>query len=87
MNAMRIHRIGPIDEGEPPLRLDRVEVPVPGVGEVLIRVHACGVCHTELDEIEGRTAPPVFPVVPGREVIGRGDGIAVTDWGSNLKER
>ena len=65
MNAMRIHRIGPIDEGEPPLRLDRVEVPVPGAGEVLIRVHACGVCHTELDEIEGRTPPPSLPALLG----------------------
>jgi propanol-preferring alcohol dehydrogenase len=70
MNAMRIHRIGPIDEGEPPLRLDRVEVPVPGVGEVLIRVHACGVCHTELDEIEGRTPPPRLPMTPGHQVVG-----------------
>jgi propanol-preferring alcohol dehydrogenase len=70
MNAMRIHRIGPIDEGEPPLRLDRVEVPVPGAGEVLIRVHACGVCHTELDEIEGRTPPPRLPMTPGHQVVG-----------------
>ena len=34
---------------------------------------ACGVCHTELDEIEGRTAPPRLPVVPGHEVVGRVD--------------
>jgi propanol-preferring alcohol dehydrogenase len=33
-------------------------------------VRACGVCHTELDEIEGRTAPPRFPVSPGHEVVG-----------------
>ena len=44
--------------------------PVPGVGEVRVRVACCGVCHTELDEIEGRTAPPRLPVVPGHEVIG-----------------
>ena len=31
---------------------------------------ACGVCHTELDEIEGRT-PPGLPVVPGHQVVGR----------------
>jgi propanol-preferring alcohol dehydrogenase len=40
---------------------------------VRIHVSACGVCHTELDEIEGRTAPPHLPVVPGHEVIGRVD--------------
>jgi propanol-preferring alcohol dehydrogenase len=46
-------------------------VPVPERGEVLLRVSACGVCHTELDEIEGRTPPPRLPVVPGHEVVGR----------------
>ncbi len=45
--------------------------PVPGAGEVLIKVSACGVCHTELDEIEGRTPPPALPVVPGHQVVGR----------------
>jgi propanol-preferring alcohol dehydrogenase len=37
----------------------------------LIKVSVCGVCHTELDEIEGRTPPPSLPIVPGHEVIGR----------------
>ena len=37
----------------------------------MIRVSACGVCHTELDEIEGRTPPPELPVVPGHQVVGR----------------
>jgi propanol-preferring alcohol dehydrogenase len=40
----------------------------------------CGVCHTELDEIEGRTPPPVLPVVPGHEAVGRvaalGEGVS-----------
>ena len=36
-----------------------------------MRVSTCGVCHTELDEIEGRTPPPRFPVVPGHQVVGR----------------
>jgi propanol-preferring alcohol dehydrogenase len=45
--------------------------PVPGRGEILIRVSACGICHTELDEIEGRTPPPVFPVIPGHQIVGR----------------
>ena len=38
---------------------------------MLLRVSACGVCHTELDEIEGRTPPPRYPVIPGHQVIGR----------------
>ena len=71
MTAMRIHRIGAIEADSPPLRADRVDVPVPGPGEVLIRVLACGVCHTELDEIEGRTPPPTLPMTPGHQVVGR----------------
>jgi propanol-preferring alcohol dehydrogenase len=46
-------------------------MPAPGEREILIRVSACGVCHTELDEIEGRTPPPRFPVIPGHQVVGR----------------
>ncbi|MCP4669389.1 MAG: alcohol dehydrogenase catalytic domain-containing protein, partial [Deltaproteobacteria bacterium] len=45
--------------------------PVPGEKEILVRVSACGVCHTELDEIEGRTPPPRLPVVLGHQVVGR----------------
>jgi len=45
--------------------------PAPGVGEILVRVSTCGVCHTELDEIEGRTPPPRLPVIPGHQVVGR----------------
>ncbi len=54
-----------------PLELVDLPVPEPRSGELLIRVSACGVCHTELDEIEGRTAPPTLPVVPGHEIVGR----------------
>jgi len=60
-----------LDRETVPLEPAELPVPVPGKGEVLIRVAACGVCHTELDEIEGRTPPPVFPVIPGHEVVGR----------------
>ena len=45
--------------------------PEPGKGELLIKVSTCGVCHTELDEIEGRTPPPVLPVILGHQVVGR----------------
>ncbi|MDX1632038.1 MAG: alcohol dehydrogenase catalytic domain-containing protein, partial [Thermoanaerobaculia bacterium] len=47
-----------------PLRLVERPGPEPESGEILVRVRACGVCHTELDEIEGRTPPPELPVVP-----------------------
>ena len=66
MRAMLLSRIVSLDEVDTPLELVDLPVPEPKPGEVLIRVSACGVCHTELDEIEGRTAPLKMPVVPGR---------------------
>lgn len=72
MRAMILPRVVSLAETEEPLQfVDDLPKPQPGPGEVLIRVSACGVCHTELDEIEGRTPPPHFPVVPGHEVVGR----------------
>ena len=68
--AMRIHRTGPVTAERPPLESDTIDTPRPGKNAVLIRVAACGVCHTELDEIEGRTAPPVLPMTPGHQVVG-----------------
>lgn len=54
-----------------PLELVELPDPVPASNEVLIRIACCGVCHTELDEIEGRTPPPFYPMVPGHQVVGR----------------
>ncbi|HVN95255.1 MAG TPA: zinc-dependent alcohol dehydrogenase family protein [Syntrophorhabdaceae bacterium] len=70
MKAMVIDRICNLEKEVEPLRLVDMPVPVPHDGEVLVKVSACGVCHTELDEIEGRTPPPRFPVVPGHQVVG-----------------
>jgi len=71
MRAMRIHRLGPLDESRTPLLLERIETPRPAEAELLIRVHACGVCHTEIDEVEGRTPPPRLPMTPGHQVVGK----------------
>jgi len=73
MKAMVIDRIVSLAQDEAPLRGMDLPLPEPGTGEIRVKVHACGVCHTELDEIEGRTAPPRLPVVPGHEVVGRVD--------------
>ncbi|MBM3331474.1 zinc-dependent alcohol dehydrogenase family protein [candidate division WOR-3 bacterium] len=69
MRAMVIARTGRLEDA--PLELRDVPQPVPRAGEILIRVSACGVCHTELDEIEGRTPPPKLPMIPGHQVVGR----------------
>ena len=68
---MVLKEIASLEEVETPLQLADLPVPDPKPGEVLVRVAACGVCHTELDEIEGRTAPDRLPVVLGHEVVGR----------------
>ncbi len=71
MKAMVIHRIGELRENPDPLESRELPDPVPAGKEILVRVSVCGVCHTELDEIEGRTAPPRLPVIPGHQVVGR----------------
>ncbi len=71
MRAMVLDRIASLEENPEPLELRILPEPEPGPGELLIEVAVCGVCHTELDEIEGRTPPPRLPVVPGHEVVGR----------------
>ena len=53
-----------------PLNLLDLPQPTPNEGEVLLRVTRCGVCHTELDEIEGRTPPPQLPVILAHQVVG-----------------
>jgi len=71
MKAMILHRIASLAENPAPLSLAELPAPEPGPGQILLRVAACGVCHTELDEIEGRTPPPRLPVIPGHQVVGR----------------
>lgn len=68
---MVLEALGPLASNPFPLRLLEVPDPVPGPGEILIRVTASGVCHTELDEIEGRLPPPSLPTILGHQVVGR----------------
>ena len=75
MKAMVLNGISSFRENRDPLQIiDRPE-PVPGEKEILIKISACGVCHTELDEIEGRTPPPSFPITPGHQIVGRVTGL------------
>jgi propanol-preferring alcohol dehydrogenase len=71
MKALQLTTLTNLNENPTPLKWVDLPVPQPGEGEVLVKVSACGVCHTELDEIEGRTPPPRLPVVLGHQVIGR----------------
>jgi propanol-preferring alcohol dehydrogenase len=84
MRAMILPKLGGFEESPDPLVPAELPVPEPGEGEVRIRVSVCGVCHTELDEIEGRTPPPRLPVVLGHQVVGRVD--ALGSGVQNLRE-
>ena len=69
MRAQRLH--GPAPIATRPLALEEVPEPVPGPGEVLIEVAACGVCRTDLHVVEGDLALRKTPVVPGHQAVGR----------------
>ena len=71
MKAMVLNKISSFAENRAPLQMVDLPDPSPGEGEILVRISACGVCHTELDEIEGRTPPPRFPVILGHQVVGK----------------
>ena len=70
MKAMLLRGLAPLAQNPTPLSLEDVPEPTLVAGEALIRVTRCGVCHTELDEIEGRTPPPRLPVILGHQVVG-----------------
>ena len=71
-----------------PLRLAEVAVPVPGPGQVLVAVSACGVCRTDLHVRDGELAAPKLPLVPGHEIVGRvaalGPGVADLEPGQRI---
>ena len=54
-----------------PLAIEDVPIPTPGPGEVLVKVRACGVCHTDLHAVSGDwPVKPTLPFIPGHEVAG-----------------
>jgi propanol-preferring alcohol dehydrogenase len=75
MKAMVLESLVEVRTHPTPLRLLSLPDPTPNEGEVLLRVTRCGVCHTELDEIEGRTPPPQLPVILGHQVVGVVEGV------------
>ena len=59
-----------LERASEPLRLTELPDPVPGSGQVLLRVHACGVCRTDLHILDGELAEPKLPLVPGHQIVG-----------------
>ncbi|HLB72518.1 MAG TPA: alcohol dehydrogenase catalytic domain-containing protein [Sedimentisphaerales bacterium] len=76
MKAMVLDKPGPIEHNR--LRLAELPRPVPEENEILIKVSCCGLCHTDLDEIEGRLPPTKWPIVLGHQIVG-----TVADKGSS----
>jgi len=64
MKAMLFEKVGQ------PLRLADIPLPQPGPGQVLLRVHACAVCRTDLHIIDGELSQPRLPLVLGHEIVG-----------------
>ncbi|MGD0021150.1 MAG: zinc-dependent alcohol dehydrogenase family protein [Smithellaceae bacterium] len=81
MKAVILEEITSFKKNKQPLKLVELSEPVIGNKEILVKVSACGVCHTELDEIEGRTPPPQLPVVLGHQIVG-----IVVECGKNAKK-
>jgi propanol-preferring alcohol dehydrogenase len=85
MKAMVLKKISPIEKK--PLKVMDLSDPVPGLKEILVKISACGICHTELDEIEGRL-PPRLPIVLGHQIVGRvkelGSGVTKFSLGDRV---
>ncbi len=71
MKAMQFSAPAPIETN--PLKYVDVPDPEPGPGQIRIRVRACGVCHTDLHEVEGELPLPKLPLIPGHQIVGTVD--------------
>jgi propanol-preferring alcohol dehydrogenase len=70
MKAAILEKITDLSRNKQPLKMAELPEPVIRDKEILLKISVCGVCHTELDEIEGRTPPPRLPVILGHQVVG-----------------
>ncbi len=68
MKAMILKGTSPIEEE--PLEMVGVADPVPGPGEVRIKISTCGICHTDLHVVEGELPSKKLPIIPGHEIVG-----------------
>ena len=81
MQAMLLERLGE------QLKLVERPDPMPGDGEVRVRVGACGVCRTDLHVVDGELPDPQLPIIPGHEIVGRIDAIGPGVEGSTIGQR
>lgn len=74
MRAMLLHTPGQ------PLQLTECPIPTPGANQVLIQVHTCGVCRTDLHVVDGELTHPKLPLIPGHQIVG-----TVVSYGSGVQ--
>ena len=84
MKAQILEGISPAENR--PLKLIDLPIPQPKAKEILVKISACGVCHTELDEIEGRLEPRL-PVILGHEIVGKVEGLGSRATKFNIGDR
>lgn len=85
MRAARLHHPSPIEQR--PLVVEAVPSPQPGPGELLLEVHVCGLCHTDLHIAEGEVKPQGYPLIPGHQVVGRVIGLGPGAEGWQIGQR
>jgi len=73
LKAMILKKARPVSEH--PLVMGEMPVPEPGPGQIRVKVHACGICHTDLHTVEGDLPLPRLPLIPGHQVVGTVDRI------------
>lgn len=81
MYGMVLHETGR------PLVFEELPDPVPGPGELRVRVEACGVCRTDLHVVDGELPDPKLPIIPGHEIVGRIDALGPNVEGLELGAR
>lgn len=84
MKAMVLKQISRVEDM--PLKLEDVTKPEPSHGEILVKICACGICRTELDEIEGRRVPKL-PIILGHEIVGRIEALGIHVRRFNIGDR
>lgn len=70
-----------------PLRLETRGIPLPGPGQLLLRVHACGICRTDLHITDGELSEPQLPLIPGHQIVGRVAALGSGTAGFNIGDR
>ncbi len=82
MSDLQTMRVMVLEKPGEPLRLKQIPVPRPAMGQVLIRIHACGVCRTDLHIVDSELANPKLPLIIGHEVVGEvvEVGVGVADF-------